>query len=38
MCHMCTKGFLDSNFNEAAVGKMSNFHKIVPNVTYSPKL
>ena len=29
MCHICTKGFLDSNFNEAAIDKISNFHKSV---------
>ena len=29
------KGFLDSNFIEAVIEKISNFHKIAPNFTYS---
>ena len=32
--HMC-KIFLDSNFNEAVIDKISNFHEIAPNSTYS---
>ena len=37
MCHIhvCAKGFLDSNFNEAVIDKISIFHKIAPNFTYS---
>ena len=31
------KGFLDSNFNKAVIDKISNFHEIVPNFTYSQK-
>ena len=30
MCHIYTKGFLDSNFNYAVIDKISNFHKIAP--------
>ena len=36
-CHTCAKGFLDSNFNQAVINKMSNFHEIDPNFTYSQK-
>ena len=25
MCHICAKGFLDSNFNQAVIDKISNF-------------
>ena len=28
MCHICAKGFLDSDFNEAVIDKISNFHEI----------
>ena len=31
---ICAKGFLDLNFNEAAIDKISNFHEIAPNFTY----
>ena len=34
MRHTCTKEFLDSNFNEAVIDKISNFHEIAPNSTY----
>ena len=37
MCHICAKGFLDSNFNQAILDKISDFHKIAPNFTFSPK-
>ena len=37
MCHICEKEFLDSNFNEAVINKISNFHEIAPNFTYSQK-
>ena len=36
-CHICAKGFLDSNFNQAVIDKISNFHEIAPNFTYSQK-
>ena len=36
-CHTCAKGFLDSNFNKVVINKISNFHKIAPNFTYSQK-
>ena len=36
-CHVCAKGFLDSNFNEAVIDKVSNFHEIAPKFTYSQK-
>ena len=29
--------FLDSNFNQAVINKISNFHKIAPNFTYLQK-
>ena len=35
MCHICAKGYLDSNFNKAVIDKISNFHEIAPNFTYS---
>ena len=35
MCHPSEKGFLDSNPNEAVIDKISNFHEIAPNFTYS---
>ena len=38
ICHICAKGFLDSNFNKAVIDKISNFHEIAPNFTYSLKL
>ena len=28
---------LDSNLNQAVINKISNFHKIAPNFTYSQK-
>ena len=28
MCHTCAKEFLDSNFNQAVIDKISNFHEI----------
>ena len=37
MCHICAKGFLDSNFNEAVIDKISNFQEIAQNFTYSQK-
>ena len=33
MCHICAKGFLDSNFNEAVFDKISIFHEISSNFT-----
>ena len=30
MCHICTKGFLDSKLNLAVIDKISNFHEIAP--------
>ena len=38
MCHIGAKGFLDLNINEAVIDKISNFHEIAPNFTYSQKL
>ena len=34
MCHTCAKEFLDSNFNQAVIDKISNFHEIakIPHV------
>ena len=37
MCHTCAKEFVDSILNEAVIDKISNFHEIAPNSTYSPK-
>ena len=37
-CHICAKGFLDSNFDEAVIDKISNFNELAPNFTYSQKL
>ena len=34
MYYICAKEFLDSNFNQAVIDKISNFHKIAPNYTY----
>ena len=36
-CHTCAKGLLDSNFNQAVINKISIFHEIAPNFTYSKK-
>ena len=30
MCHTCAKRFLESNFNQAVINLISNFHKILP--------
>ena len=37
MCHTCAKGFLDSNFYQAVINKISIFHEIAPYFTYSQK-
>ena len=37
MCHICVKGFLNSNFNLAVIDKVSNLHEIGPKFTYSQK-
>ena len=37
MSHTCAKGFLDSNFNEAVIDKISIFHEIAPYFAYSQK-
>ena len=37
MCHIFAKGVLDSNFNEAVIDKISIFHEIALNFTYSQK-
>ena len=34
MCHICAKGFLDSNFNYKVIDKISLLHEIAPNFTY----
>ena len=35
-CHICGKGFLDSNLNKLIViDKLSNSHKIAANFTYT---
>ena len=38
MCHICAKGVLDSNFNQAVMDKISNINEIAPNFTYSQKI
>ena len=41
MCHICTKGFVDSNFNEAVIAQISNLKKKkknAPDFTFSQKL
>ena len=35
--HICAKGFLDSNFDKVVIDKISHFHEIAPNFTYSQK-
>ena len=37
MCHTCAKEFLNSNFNEAVIDKISIFNEIAPNSTYLHK-
>ena len=37
MCHTCAKEYLDSNFDYSVIDKISNFHEIAPNSTYSLK-
>ena len=37
MCHTCAKTILDSNLNYAVIDKISNFHEIAQNSTYSHK-
>ena len=38
MCDTCAKGFLDSTFNSEDIDKISKFHEIALNFTYSQKL
>ena len=33
-CHICAKGFGDSNLNKAVIDKISILHEIAPNITY----
>ena len=35
MCQICAQGFLDLNFNQAVIDRISNFHETAPNFTYS---
>ena len=35
MCHTCAKEFFNSSFNWAVIDKISNFHDIAPNFTFS---
>ena len=37
MYHICAKGFLDLKFNYTVIDKISIFHEIAPNFTYSQK-
>ena len=36
MYHICAKGFLDSNFNEASLDKISIFHEF-PQISHTHK-
>ena len=36
-CHISAEGILDTNFNQAVIDKISNFHEIAPGFTYSQK-
>ena len=35
MCHTCAKEFSNSSFNPVVIDKISNFHDIAPNFTFS---
>ena len=35
MCHICAKEFLNSSLNWEVIDKISNFHDIAPNFTFS---
>ena len=35
--HTGAEGFLDLDFNQAVINKISNFHEIAPDFTYSQK-
>ena len=35
MCNICAKGFLDLNFIQAVIDKISFFQQIAQNFTYS---
>ena len=37
MCHTREKDLLDSNFNEAVIDKISDFHEIAQTSSYSHK-
>ena len=37
MCHLPAKEFADINFNQVVIDKISIFHKMAPNFTYSQK-
>ena len=37
VCYICAKEFLDLNFNLAVIEKISFFHKMTQNFTYSQK-
>ena len=34
LCCICAKELLDSNFNQAVIDKISNFHDFAPNFTF----
>ena len=34
MCHICAKGILDSNFNEAVIDTKHHFFKILPQISH----
>ena len=36
-CHTCAKEFLNSSLNKAVIDRISNFHDIAPNSTFSIK-
>ena len=37
VCHICAKGFLDSNFNQAAIDKISIFFTKLPQISHIRK-
>ena len=37
MCHICAKGLFELNFDYAVIDKISNFHEIIPILTYPQK-
>ena len=36
-CHVCAKWFLNSNFSQAVIDKISNVYKVAQNFSFSQK-